>query len=87
VSFTEQLPKLTVFLHRENFGRKEAVTTKTEMLVYVLPVILCIGAVEKLCSILYTAQVKPALIWLKAQIATHSVMLWYCHYVKDTVFF
>lgn len=61
-------------------------TRKTETLLYVLPGILYVGAVEKLCYILYPVYVKPALIWLKAQITTHSVM-WYCHYVKDTALF
>lgn len=58
----------------ENPARKEAVTRKTETLLYVLPGILYIGALEGCVTFLYPVHLKLALIYLKAQIMTHSVM-------------
>lgn len=49
-----------MFLHRQNFGTEEAVTGKTETLLYVLPGILYMGTVEKLCYIFYPVHMKSA---------------------------
>lgn len=83
LSFTEQMLKLIMCLQRQHLGRKEAMTGRTETLVYVVPGILYIGAVRKLCYICYPEHRKTALIWFKEQIMTHSEVSWYCHCFKD----